>query len=434
MKYFSLIFLLLNFLILSFYIDSRPTWNTTSRALHLDALVNKSTSKIDALHHLTGDKAKVHQHYYSEKMPLPVLLAYPFYKFYKQFGFSFNTDQNPIKEAYFFGSLICSILPFLLLLFLTFKKLSEDFHLYKAALLSMLIWYSTFHFNYVGTFFAHILGGCFTVLAFLYLNQKNVFLTGLFLGLSVLCELNQIVVVLVFSTFVLFNNIKSLPIFLLGGLPSLLFLLFYNYYYTSNAFEFLYQHVSQDQFVALEHEFLGLSTINYKAIFAMLYSSAKSIFVFSPLLLLSHKLKGIKNIEVLLLSFVAMVIVISMHRYWWGGNCYGPRHLLTVAMPLLFCLSYKLESFKNLSVFYALALFGLILHGFAKMTTSYSFPSKDENVLMHLEQMLRTQNFIDQSVLTQFLGIKPVYGAVFFACMMASVLLFISLKAFRSGG
>jgi hypothetical protein len=59
------------------YFDHNDGWNQGVRIAQLHAIVLKHTIKIDAYHEITGDKAYINGHYYSEKAPAMVVVALP---------------------------------------------------------------------------------------------------------------------------------------------------------------------------------------------------------------------------------------------------------------------------------------------------------------------------------------------------------------------
>src|SRR5918993_1591189 len=59
------------------YFNHSDGWNQGARLSELHAIVLKGTLSIDAYHELTGDKALINGHYYSEKAPAVVLMALP---------------------------------------------------------------------------------------------------------------------------------------------------------------------------------------------------------------------------------------------------------------------------------------------------------------------------------------------------------------------
>ena len=59
------------------YFNHSDGWNQGARLAELHAIVLQRTLAIDKYHEVTGDKALIDGHYYSEKAPAIVLLALP---------------------------------------------------------------------------------------------------------------------------------------------------------------------------------------------------------------------------------------------------------------------------------------------------------------------------------------------------------------------
>ena len=59
------------------YFNHSDGWNQGVRIAELHAIVRQGTIRIDAYHQLTGDKAFIEGHYYSEKAPAMVVAALP---------------------------------------------------------------------------------------------------------------------------------------------------------------------------------------------------------------------------------------------------------------------------------------------------------------------------------------------------------------------
>ena len=59
------------------YFNHSDGWNQTARLAELHAIVLQGTLSIDKYHEVTGDKAVIAGHYYSEKAPAIVMLAVP---------------------------------------------------------------------------------------------------------------------------------------------------------------------------------------------------------------------------------------------------------------------------------------------------------------------------------------------------------------------
>jgi hypothetical protein len=88
---FIAIFILVQILLSSFYLDIWTNANTTSRALPVITYFEQGTFRMDKYHELTLDKSFVNGHYYSDKAPLPTLVVMPF------FGLALKTGINQTR-------------------------------------------------------------------------------------------------------------------------------------------------------------------------------------------------------------------------------------------------------------------------------------------------------------------------------------------------
>jgi hypothetical protein len=79
MRRFPWAFAALNLAVICFHLSLYGGWNELSRALPLLSFIEEGALHIDARHQLTGDKAFVGGHYYSDKAPGTTLLALPVY-------------------------------------------------------------------------------------------------------------------------------------------------------------------------------------------------------------------------------------------------------------------------------------------------------------------------------------------------------------------
>jgi len=115
----------------------------------------------------------------------------------------------------------------------------------------------------------------------------------------------------------------------------------------------------------------GFITPVYIGLYGLLLSSGKSIFLYSPVLLMVFfAYKKIRNVNSIAFDFAAVLIIFhivlfSGWIYWGGGiNVWGPRFLIPSTFPLLICISsaYPLFSIKQKIIFWDLAVIGVIFN------------------------------------------------------------------------
>jgi 4-amino-4-deoxy-L-arabinose transferase-like glycosyltransferase len=87
------------------------------------------------------------------------------------------------------------------------------------------------------------------------------------------------------------------------------------------------------------------------ALYGLLFSSGRSIFVYSPPILmavwsLGAALRRMRDETWLFLGIIAVHLVFYANfRYWWGGGCWGPRYLVYITPFLLLLAGAFLENY-----------------------------------------------------------------------------------------
>lgn len=418
-KKFVALFIVLNFFLACFYLDTWINGSSTSRAIAVVSFSETHTLQVDKYQEKSVDKIYVNGHYYSDKAPLPLFLVIPFYELIQFFGIQ---SEEMEKTAYIVGDILCGSIPFTLIILIAFlfiRKYSGSE--ISPVILSMLPFYSSFIFIYSGTFYGHLLSALFLLMAYIFLRfQKRIFLAGLFCGLSFACEFTTAIV---FSIWMIqiFMNEKSLnpPLkFFLGLLPSLIFIGFYNYFLTGNILTLSYKyHAVESQRINY-----GFALPQAEALWGLTFGLKRGIFIYAPFLIifLYEVLKNsiympwkkiistVTSNYLIIISFVS-IIAISSFFEWTGGWCYGPRLIFFIAVLLCFegALFFSTRNFYK-PMFWLLILFGFMCTFMAKSTIVYSVPTEIKNPLT--EQVIpnfMNNNFNPNNLLTMLFDIQP---------------------------
>lgn len=385
MRIFILIFFLFNLFISSFYIDIWQNSNSTSRALPIITWFEEGTFKIDKYQELTVDKAYVNGHYYTDKAPLPTYFVIPFFGVLKSLGI-IKADGNGNlfgPHVYILGGLLVGSLPFVILILLLFLEIKRHNPRLGPVLLSMLPLYFSFFFIYSGTYFAHLFAGILLLAGYIFLQKEKYLLAGFLSGLTFLSEYNLAVIIFLWGILILIRTkqLKPFVYFSIGVLPALLFMLYYNYLFSSSPFEFLYKH---HNFTEINKNY-GFLWPGFESLWGLGFSFYRGIFWYVPVLFLIAGLMIVKrnqfNRRDLLFSYwlipcTIYYIFIASYFAWWGGWTYGPRLLLGMAFLIVYegILFISKQKF-NPVYFWISMIIGFILIIPAKATIVYSAPT-----------------------------------------------------------
>lgn len=282
----------------------------------------------------------------------------------------------PLESDYllsFLASFVNPVLTFFLFLILykLFKLISSN---QKTSLLaSILLVFTTNILPLAKHSFAHILFMLLAVSTFYCVEKyirvkeaKYLFFSGLLGGLLI-NSYNQTFVFVLGAIFLylLFSHkslkqVKVKEILLLFCFPILFFLYLY----------FLYNKVRFGSYFNFGFSLsgggdLGIKSYFFEGFWGLLFSPGKSIFVFSPLLILAVYLgfktfRISKNSRLFIGMFLVYLLFFSKLAVWSGDLCYGPRYL-SVIIP--FAGLVLVENWKNINKFVLtiLALIGFYI-------------------------------------------------------------------------
>lgn len=429
MRKFYFIFFVVNLLLSFWFVDTWNNGNTTSRALPVVTFFEQGTLGIDKYHELTPDKAHINGKYYTDKAPLPTLVAIPFYGLIKKLGWvNEGNDHKPGPEIYILGSFLFSSLIFAFILLLTLRRIIDKNPSVSSIALVMLPFYGSMIFVYSGTFYAHLFASFLILMAYLCIGKKQFFLAGLFSGLAFLSE----------YTIALFFPVWAMQIWIqeksfykgfrfgLGTVPAIVFIGIYNFIFTGSPFEMLYKYHT----FAFLHENYGFTVPSFSSLWGLTFSNYKGLFFYVPFLALSlfviFKHASFKKISQHYLTWISMIFFLFIASYiaWWGGWCYGPRLLFPVAVLLVHEGIVQLAGRRfSKTVFLTLTFFGLAGAFLAKITIVYSIPSESQNPFIDtIFPNIIQQNFNPNNLGTMIFGIQPlVSGILWLMLFIASV-------------
>lgn len=433
-------FLLLVVFLSVYYVDLWKNGNTVSRLLPVKALAQQGTWCIDDYHEETIDKALIDGHYYSEKAPLPAWIVAPVYLLL----YNLEIDQlmkDDDELLYLTGSILIAVIPFVLFVMLIYRSLiKEGWNIYKAMLVSLILPYSAFIWIYGGTAFSHVMAGLWLVLSYIYIREKKSYVvSGFFAGLALITEYPIGMIFLLWPAVLLYQNKSIRPslLFALGTFPAVIAQFIYNYIFTGNPIDMLYNHQAID-FYHDPNTFIGFALPIPEAMWKLLFGFYRGWFFHAPVLILFFAFlikQTVKTPKMMLFNYLAPLVVcsyllFSSYRVWYGGWCFGPRHFVPLTMLLLYHFA-KYCDLKGLRlyIFSALSLLGLLYCWMAKSTLLYSINAEFSNPLTELLiPAIRNGSFNENNILTLLFNASPMVGNVVWLVAYVFTIVFISIK------
>ena len=428
MKKISILYIIVNFIISIYFIDLWSNAQNNSRGLPIVCLFESGHINFDKYQDKTCDKCIVNGHVYSDKAPLPTFTVIPFYGILNLTGvFKSSVDDSTFKNVYALGAILCGVLPFLLILWLSFKNVFADNNPkslnFETLMLVMLPWYASFLFVFAGTFFGHLFSGALMLGAYIMLKKRSYLYCGLLAGLSVASEYTLVIFpVIWFIQSGIKEKSLKLPVrMVLGALPSILFLFIYNYFITGNPLDNPYKYVTDDYAVMKTNFGFGLPSLN--SLFGLSFSPYRGLFFYMPflLLVLSVVCKNMTKIPLrtyllhpLVISSVIYFVLISSYYSWWGGWTYGPRHLTIIAILISYeAIPYLIKHGYSKIFFWITTSFGLITAFITRITQQYSIPSEIKNPLVDLIiPAFLKKEFNDNNLLSIIFGCSSTLAAI----------------------
>ncbi|MFC1705811.1 hypothetical protein ACFL59_03200 [Planctomycetota bacterium] len=379
------------FLLSATYLDFRIMPNQSSRALPVMTLVEDGELRIDKYHGVTEDKSLIDGHYYSDKAPLSSWMTLPFYAVVRPFIAHLHPEIR-LKIAISLGAFVCGTMPFLATLLICLLWCRNAGAAPRQVLAVSLSLFGCLVFVYAGTFFGHLLAGLFLLLAYiLHREKERHLLAGIFLGFGFLAEFPIGLAVAVWSLQLVISRRRLRPALMLwlGFCPALVVIGLYNVAVTGNPLTFAYQYIPHEAFSAMGQQY-GLGMPSLAALWGMTFGAKRGLFVCSPLLLWyvvvflrSLRLKPVRETARELASHPLVgfgggtLLFFSSYYMWWGGWCFGPRHLIPLAVVWL----YEGNRFVSRhgihwASFAPIAVYGVCLNWMTKATHGFLIPDR----------------------------------------------------------
>ncbi|HTV20843.1 MAG TPA: hypothetical protein VMG12_19295 [Polyangiaceae bacterium] len=367
------------------YFLPAATWSPVSRFNVTRAIVEQGTLSIDSFADSTGDRALHDGHWYSDKAPLPALLALPAYQAYHLLDRARGkapayeargTAERPaarltVNRSFQRGLYVCSLstvaLSGVALGLILFELLRRRVSTSQALWGSAATLLCTCIFPYSTGFYGHVMAGTFLTAAAWLLDPHErangsapptwgrAAGAGACLTAAVGCEYLAAVPALVLGLALLAYHrrdtwLRWLLGMALGALGPAAIIGAYHAVCFGAPWRTGYSFIVNARFAAGHASgFLGIRWPRPEALAGLLFGRFRGLFYVAPvtLLLLVGVLARARQKDAAALAaalaFLALLLVNASYYMWWGGAAAGPRHLVPVLGLLALGLPWVLE-------------------------------------------------------------------------------------------
>jgi hypothetical protein len=275
------------------YFNHNDGWNQGVRIAELHAIVLKHTIQIDAYHQLTGDKAFIEGHYYSEKAPAMVVAALPAFAttVWIQQMLGIDPDAQPawrvsewIATAGSVGFLAAlGGVTFFALLLERFDSLTAIIGTFGLFLGSLTWPYATSLFAHAGTI--GLLGIALWA-AFSEPSPKRDYVAGLAAGFAVASEYPGVFSCAAIGVYLGYRGLGRMWRFGLGTIPAALLILVNNYATTGSPLSISYGANANFPEISTGNS-MGFTLPNLAVMLALFIGQYRGLFFWCPVMVLS---------------------------------------------------------------------------------------------------------------------------------------------------
>ena len=339
------------------YFNHSDGWNQGARLAELHAIALQGTLRIDKYHEVTGDKAVIDGHYYSEKAPAIVAMALPAFTVTTWVQRMIGIDPDSpagwrasqwIATAGSVGVIAAlgGAAFFLLLLAPLGAAL--------ALLATYAVFLGTITFPYATALFAHAgTIGLLSIALWAALERPSALrddLAGLCAGLAVACEYPAVIPAAALGAYLLYQDPRRAWRYGLWMIPAALLILGKNYSITGSPFRLSYGSNPAFPRITSANAF-GFSLPDPVRMRYLLWGEYRGLLFWSPVLLMA--VPGLvlwyrrdRAAAVMIASvFVLILLQVASFYSWFGGFAVGPRYLAPAIPFLGLAAAYGIKRF-----------------------------------------------------------------------------------------
>ena len=328
------------------YFNHSDGWNQGVRLAELHAIVLKHTIQIDAYHQLTGDKAFIEGHYYSEKAPAMVLAALPAFAttVWIQQMLGIDPDAQPAWRVSEWLATAGSVgLLAALGGVAFFALLIERFDPLTAVIATFALFLGSFTWPYATSLFAHAgtigLLGIALWAALSEPSARRDYIAGLAAGFAVASEYPGVFPCAIIGLYLGYRGLPRMWRFGLGTIPAAILILANNYFTTGSPLSVSYGANANFPEISTSNA-MGFNLPNLEAMLALFIGQYRGLFFWCPVLILSiaglfELFRKERAIAIMVTTVTAMILIQVASFYMaFGGNAVGPRYL-SPALPFI---------------------------------------------------------------------------------------------------
>lgn len=349
------------------YFNHSDGWNQGARLAELHAIALQGTLQIDRYHEVTGDKAVIDGHYYSEKAPAIVVMALPAFAVTAWVQRLIGVDPDSpagwrvsqwIATAGSVGVVAALGGAFFFLLLL--GPLGAPL----ALLATYAVFLGTITFPYATAMFAH--AGTIGLLSIALwatldrsspptfalrasVGKRRDYIAGFCAGLAVASEYPAVIPATALGLYLAKDPARAFR-YGLALLPAAVLILGNNYLISGSPFRVGYGANPAFPQITAGNSF-GFSLPDLTAIRYLLWGEYRGLLFWSPVLLMAAPglvvwFRRDRGVAAMIgIVFVFMLLQAASFYSWFGGNAVGPRYL-SAAIPFLgLAAAYGIQRF-----------------------------------------------------------------------------------------
>ena len=328
------------------YFNHSDGWNQGARLAELHAIVVQRTLTIDKYHEVTGDKALIGGHYYSEKAPAIVLMALPAFAATAAAQRMAGIDPDA-PEAWRVSNWTATAgsVGFVAALggVAFFSMLRQRMSGAAALSATYALFLGSIAFPYATALFAHAgTIGLLTIALWAVFSRESSrrdYIAGLAAGFAVASEYPAVIPCAAIAFYLTHANPARAWRYGLALIPAAMLILGNNYLIAGSPFSIGYG--SNPAFPEIDAgNAFGFNLPDPEALRNLVWGEYRGLFFWSPALLMA--LPGLavlfhedrRTAWMITIVFAFVMLQVGSFYSWFGGNAIGPRYLAP-ALPFV---------------------------------------------------------------------------------------------------